>query len=144
MANWRAAYGIDLRDPTGDLRVIEFCLAIPQTQFLTAKEPRSLVRRAFSGDLPERVLWNKRKGRQDPTWFDRIAHKQAEYAAEVQSYRSVPRVAEALDLDRLAMLVDAWPDVETSHQRDVEQKYRLGLLRGLHAARYLIWSDAHL
>ena len=51
-----ATHGLDVRDPTADRRVLEYCLAIPPEQFILGGVPRSLARRAFADRLPAAVL----------------------------------------------------------------------------------------
>ncbi|MGM0836095.1 MAG: asparagine synthase-related protein [Bacillota bacterium] len=48
------------RDPTNDLRVIKFCLSIPESQFVQDGFDRSLIRRATNGVLPDKVRLNQR------------------------------------------------------------------------------------
>ena len=53
---------IDLRDPTADVRVLEFCLAVPPDQFLHEGIPRALARRALADRVPKLVLDERRRG----------------------------------------------------------------------------------
>lgn len=55
-----AGYGIEVRDPTADIRLLEFCLGIPETLFAG----RRLMRRAVEGLLPPAVQRNEVHGRQ--------------------------------------------------------------------------------
>ncbi|MFH7456912.1 asparagine synthase-related protein, partial [Pseudomonas syringae group genomosp. 7] len=43
------------RDPTNDLRVIRFCLSVPETQFVQNGQDRSLIRRATENLLPDDI-----------------------------------------------------------------------------------------
>jgi asparagine synthase (glutamine-hydrolysing) len=51
-------YGLWNRDPTNDLRVIKFCLALPDSQFVQNGIDRSLIRRATENYLPRQVRQN--------------------------------------------------------------------------------------
>ena len=51
-----AGWGIDVRDPTADRRLVEFCLAVPTDQFMRDGAPRALARRALADRLPAAVL----------------------------------------------------------------------------------------
>jgi asparagine synthase (glutamine-hydrolysing) len=53
-------YGLWDRDPTNDLRVIRFCLSIPDEQYVLDGMDRSLIRRATANYLPEKVRRNFR------------------------------------------------------------------------------------
>lgn len=59
-----AAYGIDVRDPTADVRLLEFCLGVPEEQWSRGDTDRRLMRVAMAGLLPDEVRWNRRRGRQ--------------------------------------------------------------------------------
>lgn len=51
-------YSIWDRDPTNDIRVIRFCLALPEEQFAFDGMERSFIRRATEGILPNKVRFN--------------------------------------------------------------------------------------
>jgi hypothetical protein len=44
--------GIDVRDPTADRRLIEFCLSVPTEQFFRNGVPRALARAALADRVP--------------------------------------------------------------------------------------------
>ncbi|MGP4106316.1 asparagine synthase-related protein [Virgibacillus sp. L01] len=54
-------YGIWNRDPTNDLNVIQFCLALPTEQYVTGGMERSIIRRSMKDFLPDEVRLNQRK-----------------------------------------------------------------------------------
>jgi len=58
------AYGLEVRDPTMDKRLMEFCLAIPDEQYRLNGQNRALIRRAMRGLLPDEVRLNTRRGMQ--------------------------------------------------------------------------------
>jgi asparagine synthase (glutamine-hydrolysing) len=53
---------VELRDPTADLRLVEYCMGIPNDQYFRNGERRWLMRRAADGLLPPAVQWNTRRG----------------------------------------------------------------------------------
>ncbi|MBF0232546.1 MAG: hypothetical protein HQK65_05845 [Desulfamplus sp.] len=57
-----AAFGLELRTPMTDKRIVEFCLGIPMNQYIRKGRDRLLIRRAMSGLMPEHILWNQRRG----------------------------------------------------------------------------------
>lgn len=59
-----AGFGLDVRDPTVDKRVMEFCLSIPDDQYVRGGHDRWLIRRAMKDLMPSVVLDNKGRGRQ--------------------------------------------------------------------------------
>jgi asparagine synthase (glutamine-hydrolysing) len=56
------AVGIEPRDPFLDLRVLSFCVSLPDGQMLTDGWPKSILRRATADLLPDEVRW--RRGRE--------------------------------------------------------------------------------
>ena len=56
-----AAAGIEARYPFFDLRLVEFCLGLPAEEKLRFGEPRSIMRRALKGILPEDVRRRRSK-----------------------------------------------------------------------------------
>lgn len=52
-------YALWNRDPTNDLRVIQFCLSVPDEQFVQDGLDRALLRRATKAFLPDKVRLNQ-------------------------------------------------------------------------------------
>lgn len=57
-AKFSLKYSVWDRDPTNDLRVIKYCLSVPEGQYLKNGLDRSLIRRAAKNHLPEKVRLN--------------------------------------------------------------------------------------
>lgn len=66
--------GVLLRDPTRDRRLIEFCLKLPETQFVDQGLERRLVRGYLEGFLPSEIIGDrKHRGMQSADMIDRLA-----------------------------------------------------------------------
>lgn len=66
-------YGMQIRDPTADKRVIEFCFRIPENQYVRNGNERFLLRRAMNGILPDKVRLNyMQRGYQSADWIQRL------------------------------------------------------------------------
>lgn len=61
---------LEVRDPTLDARIIEFCISVPEEQWAKDGQDRLLIRRAMKQKLPPKVLWNNQRGLQtaDIVW----------------------------------------------------------------------------
>lgn len=59
-----AGFSLDVRDPTIDKRVMEFCLSIPNDQYVREGRSRWLIRRAMKDLMPAVVLDNIKDGSQ--------------------------------------------------------------------------------
>ena len=61
-----AAFGMELRYPFNDKRLIEFCYAIPATQKLHQGWSRYILRGAMEGILPSEIQWRAAKSNIGP------------------------------------------------------------------------------
>lgn len=139
---WRALYGVELRDPTGDRRIIEYCLAIPDEQYINRKGFRYLATRAFADRLPKSVLHNPLRGAQDPGWYLRMQQTKAELELEYQRLLQNATAQQVLDLPRMRKLLDEWPDDSANwNSKEILGKYRQGLSRAFMVGRYIRWFE---
>ena len=131
-----AGWGVDLRDPTADRRLIEFCLSLPTEAFMGKEGPGALARRALADRLPAAVLAERRKGLQAIDWHEALTAAREELRIELSRLENVPSAATALDLARMQALVEDWPSGDwNSHA--VATRYRLALLRGIASGHFL-------
>lgn len=136
MMGTRRLFGIDVRDPTSDRRVIELSLSIPEEQFIKDGVPRSLMRRAMRGIVPDVILDERRRGLQAADWRVGFHAALPELRNEVARLRASPFASECLDLDRMDALLDAWPgpgDTSTA----ASLAYVCAFSRGLTAGRFI-------
>jgi asparagine synthase (glutamine-hydrolysing) len=92
-ASWAetgASFALDVRDPTSDVRLIEYCLAIPDSVYRGADDERLLVRRAMEGLLPPEVQWNRVRGRQAADLLFRLRDDAANVEAVLQTVLASP------------------------------------------------------
>lgn len=57
-----SAVGIESRYPFFDIRLIEYCLALPSEQKMSSGKTRLVLRRAMKNTLPEEIQWRPSKG----------------------------------------------------------------------------------
>jgi asparagine synthase (glutamine-hydrolysing) len=95
--------GIVKRDPTRDKRLIEFCINLPEDQWVRNGEERRFIRHAMKGYMPDKVRLNySGRGRQDADWMQRItpeewteAYKEMETIGEGElerKYLDIPKL----------------------------------------------------
>jgi asparagine synthase (glutamine-hydrolysing) len=113
-ADWfarvRARFGVDIRAPAIDRRVVEFCIGIPEDQYLRAGRDRWLIRRAMEGRLPDNVLNQEKCGAQAADWFPRLSRQRDRLAKEVKRLAGNPEIASMFDMQRLTAIMQNWPD----------------------------------
>ncbi|MBY6088347.1 asparagine synthase-related protein [Priestia flexa] len=74
------------RDPTNDLRVVRFCLSIPENQFVQNGQDRSLIRRTTKGFLPDDIRLNQRvRGVQGADGIQRMTSDWSFFMNEMES-----------------------------------------------------------
>ncbi|WP_145329065.1 asparagine synthase-related protein [Paenibacillus xylanexedens] len=98
------------RDPTSDPRVIRFCLSVPIEQYVRQGTDRSLIRRATSPELPDKVRLNQRvRGVQPADWLHRILPDWQTFTSELQTLCSDSQVAGILNTDRIKSALANFP-----------------------------------
>jgi asparagine synthase (glutamine-hydrolysing) len=129
-------WGIDMRDPTADRRLIELCLRIPEERFLAGGRPRGLVRRAFADRLPPEVLDQTVKGYQAADWYEGLASARAELEAEAARLAALPETNELIDVGAMRRLLQDWPQ-QGWDSEPVMRRYRLALLRAVSTGHFI-------
>ena len=136
-----ALWGIELRDPLSDRRLIEACLALPTELYAHRGEPRALARAVLSDRLPAALLAERRQGLQAAGWHRRYAPHLTEIAGEIDRIANVPAAARLLDLARLGRLLEQWPDAGTPDsvwaQPVTIRDYRAVFHRGLAVGQFV-------
>lgn len=139
-AAYRALYGVDERTPLADLRLVEFCLAIPEAQQRRAGQTRWLIRRAMASRLPAQILENRQRGLQAADWFERLTNSRAAIFDELALMENSDLAKRMLDVPRLRRLVEDWP--QSGETPQVLHTYRNLLESALMMGRFLRWFEA--
>jgi len=131
LAESAAAHGLSIRDPTQDLRVVKYCLSVPEDQFVDPTGgSRWLIRRAMRGAIPPEVLENPRRGLQAADLVLRLRAHPDEMEAALAECARVPEVADYIDLPRLRAV---WARVRVENTEATGHDARSILSRGLMA-----------
>ena len=131
-----AALQIDYRDPTADVRLLEFCFSVPTEQYLRDGIPRALARRALADRLPKQVLEETRSGLQIADWHEDLRIARNEIEDELDRLDACPAASAALDLPRLRRLTENWPNYGWERSK-VLVHYRYALLRAIGVGHFL-------
>ncbi|OKP95540.1 asparagine synthase-related protein [Paenibacillus sp. P46E] len=124
------------RDPTNDLRVIRFCLSVPESQYVQNGVDRSLIRRAMKGLLPDEVRLNrKRRGVQGADGIYRMLPKWEAFLQELREMIKDPRTSAYLNNTGLAECLNRLGS-EPAPNMIFNSDFRL-LTRGLVFYRFL-------
>jgi asparagine synthase (glutamine-hydrolysing) len=134
----RAWFGIETREAATDLRVVEFCVAVPGSQYMRGTRDRLLIRDGMRSFVPAGILDRRTRGAQAADWPLWLGPMRAEFDRELRSLRDVDLARRCIDLDRLQQLVDRWPErLGPEHFAD----YGLLLLRGIMMGRFIQWFE---
>ncbi|SEC07819.1 lasso peptide isopeptide bond-forming cyclase [Paenibacillus sp. GP183] len=130
-------YSIWQRDPTNDIRVIRFCLSVPEEQYVQNGLSRALIRRSTENYLPDKVRLNQHYfGVQGADWLHRMTPYWDAFIDEVQQLSSDQRVLEFMDGDVLktALVKAKREGARPEHATDPD--YRI-LMRSLIVYRFM-------
>lgn len=135
LAELGAAFGLELRDPTADPRLLRYCLSIPDHYFVNPRtgEKRHLIRRAMQERLPEQVRNNTRKGKQAADLVPRLRREAPAVTRCLDELAAGP-AANLLDLPKLA---DVWQTVQREESpSSMTQAFEI-LMRGVMAGIFV-------
>ena len=139
-AAFSALYGQDIRDPTADVRIAEFCLSLPEQQYCRSGESRWLIRRAMAQRLPAEILASRRRGIDSADWFERLSAARSRVFDELDLLERSDTAATVLDLARMRRLAQQLDQPPADPVRRM-LAYRHVLERGLMTGRFLRWFD---
>lgn len=133
--------GIDMRDPTSGLRLVEFCLSVPDSQYLRNGQTRWLLQRMVADVLPPEILHAKTKGYQSADWYEGLSADRERLREMLQQLKSHQHVDELIDLAAFEQLLNDWPDGGWASQ-EVLHNYRYKLLRGMAAGAFIRYAES--
>jgi len=127
--------GVSMTDATADKRVMEYCLSVPVEYYCEKGMPRSLIRNAMAGVLPEQVRTERRKGVQAADFGEHFRAERQEALDELARLRTVDLAVRALDLPEMERMLH----LPESRVRELSLRafYWPKLLRGLSLGRFL-------
>lgn len=136
--SFRGWFPIETREAPTDLRVVEFCLGIPESQYMRGGRDRRLIRDGMRNRIPPSILERTTRGAQAADWPAWFGAMRPEIESELRALQDVDLARRCLDLDRMTKLVEQWPArFGPEHMPD----YTLLLLRGLMMGRFIRWFE---
>ncbi len=123
-----AAFGMEVRDPTADIRLLEYCLGVPDEQDVFGGGERMLIRRAMEGLLPAEVQWNSIRGQQAADVAFRLRSHPDEMEGTLSRLEKSSEVASYLDLPLMRRV---WRDVQGEVTVRTSRRASTILLRGI-------------
>ncbi len=132
-----AGYYLDVRDPTVDKRVMEFCLSIPDDQYVRNGRDRWLIRQAMKDLMPTVVLDEKKRGRQAADIGRRLLARFDESESALQHIEGSELAGRYLDLPRMRhTLYQARYHLDAQVTGELGSIFFRGLMAGLFLMRF--------
>lgn len=130
-----ALHNLEVRDPTNDIRVLAYCLSVPDAEYTGPRgEGRYLLRCAMSGLLPDPVLWNTRRGLQAADLLPRLRAHASEMEETLRQLEAAPVVGEYIDLARMRTV---WQNARSDTGNTFWKETVTVLMRGIMAGLFL-------
>jgi asparagine synthase (glutamine-hydrolysing) len=98
---WRLLFGLDVRDPTADVRLVQYCCGVPNTQYVLHGGRRMLIRRSMRGLMASQALADIPRGLQGADIAARLRASRTAVEATLERLEGSPVVGQYLDLQRL-------------------------------------------
>lgn len=128
----------EIRDPTTDRELVEFCLAIPRDQYHRNGISRSLARRMLAGRVPPAITAETRIAPGQPEWFDWANQRRDWIGAELERIEKSPLARELLDVALMRKIFNDWPaTAEEANKPPRVHLMRHALGSGLRAGQFL-------
>jgi asparagine synthase (glutamine-hydrolysing) len=127
-------YGMEVRDATADVRLIEYCMGVPDEQDTFEGGQRMLIRRAMAGILPDSVRWNTVRGKQTADLAARLIDDRAGMQSALSRLESAPEIARYMDI---AAVRQAWNNLQSTAGRAPAAAAQV-LLRAVNMAFFLL------
>lgn len=138
---WHAigsAFGMEVRDPTSDVRLMEFCLGVPERQYVSNGGDRMLLRRAMKGRLPPEIQWNTQRGKQAADIAFRLIDHSDEMNTVLDHLDISPTAARYLNVD---IVRQAWDSVRSHPAKIASNQAEALLLRGVMTGLFLVYLE---
>jgi asparagine synthase (glutamine-hydrolysing) len=136
-------YNIEHRDPTYDIRLLEFCLSLPQRIYSYQNHQRALVRYGLRNILPPEITNNFLRGTQNPSWHKQLKASSEKIKISLIKSRKDPFLSKLFDLNLLLCdLKDLdyikWDTLDCLTYQKNEARYRIFLTKAFYILDWLL------
>jgi len=94
-------FGVEVRDPSIDKRIIEFCLATPMSVNIKNNQGRMLIRESMKGLISEEILWSTKRGLQAADVRQRIQSEKEKWIESAQAFTENSDFNEIINVKKL-------------------------------------------
>ena len=139
MLSFSELHQMPFRDPTVYRPLVEFCLGIPDDQYLRDGQERWLARRMLRGMVPDMVVEEKRSGSQAADWHLRLKRERHALIKELDEMSTDPWLAKRIDFAGLRAALIDFP-AQTPLKDPEEYRLMLALPRAMTTARFVRYT----
>lgn len=134
-----AAYGLSVRDPTADARVLAFTISVPDDIFIDQKTGmnRMLIRTAMKGRLPDEVRLNRNTGIQAADIVPRLRVCAGEVEEALNELQSGPAAAYV----DVPYMYEVWRMIQTQDTPEAFRKAVTVITRGIMAGLFVNYAS---
>lgn len=131
-------FGVDVRDPMGDRRFVEYCLALPEEQYMSNGVTRRLARRMAQGRIPAEIHACHSRGLQSADWLDRLLEKREEVIQWIERFEASPEVRKFLDVPELRRIAESLNEDLDGSAAATIGAYKIKLLSGIAHGAFIL------
>lgn len=137
-----AGSGVEYRDPTADLRLLELCISIPEEQFLFRGQTRALARTMLAGHVPDTIRLETRRGLQGADCHETLKAEADDISARIAYIADDPVLSELFDVSKLRDILSTLCRLEQTgpHRITILQ---FSLMRALAHASFVAQARRH-
>jgi asparagine synthase (glutamine-hydrolysing) len=135
-----AFYNMEVRDPTADVRLLEFCMGVPDEQYSFDGGTRMLIRRSMAGILPDTVRLNTIRGRQAADTVFRLIHQRKEMEGGFALLETAPKVTRYLDVQAMK---HTWKALLLPKNTRIPPVSSEALMRAMNTGYFLLSVSEH-
>ena len=142
--HWWREQGVETVFPYQDVRLIEFCLGLPDEMYVRDGWKRYLLRGSMEGVLPPEIRWRTTKEPFSPDHTRRLWHAREELCQWLETVREEIVTQAFIDVEKVAAAVRrvrACSDADSAMASPSVQRDLLTLQHGLYATRFLRWFE---
>ncbi len=129
-----ARFGVEMRHPFMDKRLVEFCLSLPAEQKLCDGWTRMIMRRGLEGVLPAEIQWRGGKMSATPNFVDGLVNRDRHLLDRVMT----SKLDYLKDLADLAVLDAAYQRITT--QPNASESDHIAVWQGASLATWLAYQ----
>ena len=138
----QAEHGLDSRDPCGDRRLVEFCLALPDEYFLRDGIERRFARLGMKHLIPDSIAMDPTRGRQDVDWAYRMKQDAAAITQALQQLTTDPEMADIFDVAAMQKQWHRFDQIDWRYAPLTEViQTTQGLMGSLAVGQYIRWFE---